>query len=100
MADRVGVSGMKAAGDVGRSYEREKLIIVACALAQIGIKIDNQFHLKCDSIPRRNCSRSRSRSESARCASARETSRKRTKSLGRNCAAILRSTVITCASFG
>ena len=60
--DRLCVAGVKAARDVRRSYEREKLVIVSGAFAKVGVKVDRQLHEKCGWSPRRNCSRFRSRS--------------------------------------
>ncbi len=74
----IGIAGVKASRDAGGADELEQLGVVPCAFAKISIKIDNQIHRACKLRPMRNRCSSLSRSRKSRCASASETSEKRT----------------------
>ena len=41
------ISRVQTAGDVGRADEREQLLVVARAFAEIGVEIDAQLHPVC-----------------------------------------------------
>ena len=75
---RIGIAGVKTSRDAGRADELEQLVVVARAFAKIGVKIDNQIHEVCKLRPMRKRFSSLSRSSKSRCASASETSEKRT----------------------
>ena len=82
------ISGMKSAGDVGGTDQREQFALARRALAEIRIQVDRKFHAARRRRPTRKRCRSFSRSTKSATASARVTSRKRTESLGRSWAAM------------
>jgi hypothetical protein len=45
-AHRFRIARMKAAGDVCRGDKHKEFVVVPSAFAEIGVKIDNQAHLK------------------------------------------------------
>src|SRR5438034_3926813 len=96
----VRVAGVKTAGNARGRNEFQQLGIMPSAFAQIGVKIDTQIHESRRLSPTRKRSSSLLRSSKSRCAFAIKTSEKRTWPPARSCAAMLRSTVITCAIFG
>src|SRR6267378_5697510 len=92
---RIGIAGVKTGRDICRADQVEKLCVVSRAFAEVGVQIDRQFHALWRLKPMRKRSKSRSRSINSRWASCSETSKKRTPSPARSCAAMPRSTVIT-----
>src|SRR6266487_6676585 len=92
---RIGIAGVETGRDIRRADQVEKLCVVSRAFAEVGVQIDRQFHALWRLKPMRKRSKSRSRSINTRWASCSETSKKRTPSPARSCAAMPRSTVIT-----
>src|SRR5882757_249021 len=97
---RIGTASVKTGRDIRRADQVEKLSVVSRAFAEVGVQIDRQFHALWRLKPMRKRSKSRSRSINSRWPSCSETSKKRTPSPARSCAAMPRSTVITWAIFG
>src|SRR6266576_2417028 len=92
---RIGIASVKTGRDICRADQVEKLCVVSRAFAEVGVQIDRQFHALWRLKPMRKRSKSRSRSINSRWPSCSETSKKRTPSPARSCAAMPRSTVIT-----